>query len=80
MIKGPKGSVPTTRGWVSPRGELLKSQKITQTQLDEYNCIETEAPQMLRESPVANELLSEALPVVKKAKKKKKSAIKNLFG
>ena len=37
-IRGPKGAVPTVRGWVHPRtGELLKSQKISQTQIDEWH-------------------------------------------
>lgn len=37
MISGPKNSVPTSRGWVSPKGELLKAQKITQAEIDEWN-------------------------------------------
>jgi hypothetical protein len=36
MINGPKNAVPTLRGWVSPKGELLKVQKITQEQIDEW--------------------------------------------
>ena len=37
-VAGPAGSIPTARGWVHPRtGELLKSQRITQEQLDEWN-------------------------------------------
>lgn len=39
-IKGPKGAHPTNRGWVHPRtGELLKSQRITQVQIDEWHGI-----------------------------------------
>ena len=31
-IRGPKGSHPTTRGWIDPKtGELLKSQKIPES-------------------------------------------------
>ena len=37
MIKGPKNAIPTTKGWVSLKGELLKVQKITQEQIDEWN-------------------------------------------
>lgn len=37
MIKGPKNAVPTLRGWVSPKGELLKAQKISQAEIDEWN-------------------------------------------
>jgi hypothetical protein len=36
-IKGPKGAIPTLKGWVSPKGELLKAQKMTQEQIDEWN-------------------------------------------
>lgn len=36
-IKGPKGAEPTLKGWVNPKtGELLKSQKISQSQVDEW--------------------------------------------
>ena len=51
MIKGPKNAVPTTRGWVSPKGELLKSQRITQEQIDEWNGI-TAAPEPVVEETV----------------------------
>ncbi len=44
MIKGPKNAVPTLRGWVAPNGELLKVQKITQAQIDEWNGTPVEAP------------------------------------
>jgi hypothetical protein len=40
MIKAPnfcKNAVPTLRGWCHPKtGELLKSQRITQSQIDEW--------------------------------------------
>ena len=40
-VTGPKGAIPTSRGWIHPKtGELLKSQRITQEQLDEYNGIQ----------------------------------------
>lgn len=36
-IKGPKGAHPTLRGWVNPNtGELLKVQRITQEQIDDF--------------------------------------------
>ena len=36
-IKGPKGTIPTQRGWVHERtGELLKSQRITAEQISEW--------------------------------------------
>lgn len=37
MINGPKNATPTLKGWVSPKGELLKAQKITQAEIDEWN-------------------------------------------
>ena len=38
VISGPKGAEPTLRGWVNPKtGELLKSQRITQDQIDEWH-------------------------------------------
>jgi len=46
MIKGPKNAVPTKRGWVSPKGELLKSQKITQAQIDEWYGVAEPAPKI----------------------------------
>jgi len=57
MIKGPKNATPTTRGWVSPKGELLKAQKISQAQLDEYFGVQAKpapAP-VVEEAPVVVE-------------------------
>jgi hypothetical protein len=36
MINGPKNSYPTSRGWVSLKGELLKCQRISQEDIDEW--------------------------------------------
>lgn len=68
-MKGPKGAVPTTRGWVDPNsGELLKSQKISQTQIDVWNGVTTApvveqvvkpAMTMLNEAPVGNTALED---------------------
>ena len=44
MIKGPKNAVPTLRGWVAPNGELLKVQRITQEQIDEWNGTSVKTP------------------------------------
>lgn len=44
MIKGPKNAIPTLKGWVSPKGELLKAQRITQKQIDEWYGKEEPAP------------------------------------
>jgi hypothetical protein len=42
-LRGPKGAKPTLRGWVNPKtGELLKSQRISQADIDEWNGV---APQ-----------------------------------
>lgn len=36
-ITGPKGAEPTLKGWINPKtGELLKSQRISQTDIDEW--------------------------------------------
>jgi ribosomal protein S16 len=36
-IRGPKGAIPTQRGWIHPRtGELLKVQKISVDQINEW--------------------------------------------
>jgi hypothetical protein len=36
-LRGPKGAHPTPRGWVDPKtGELLKSQRISRTQIDRW--------------------------------------------
>lgn len=44
-IKGPKGAHPTLRGWVNPKtGELLKVQKITQAQIDDFFGVQVEGP------------------------------------
>jgi hypothetical protein len=58
-IKGPKGAVPTTRGWEDPEsGELLKSGRITQAQINEWHGVTEQvkpAPtQMLNEAPPSN--------------------------
>lgn len=44
MIKGPKNATPTLKGWVSSKGELLKVQKITQAQIDEWNGVSIQKP------------------------------------
>ena len=54
-ISGPKGAIPTLQGWVGPKGELLKCQRITQSQIDEWNGVKSSAPVSLTESPVTEE-------------------------
>jgi len=54
-----KDAIPTVRGWVSPKGELLKSQKISQAEVDAWGngndfVVESApepAPQQLNEAP-----------------------------
>ena len=42
-INGPRGAVPTSRGWENPKtGELLKSQRISQEQIDEWHVFHSE--------------------------------------
>ena len=84
---GPKGSIPTRRGWVHPRtGELLKATKITQEQLDEYNGIQVlaEPEPAVEEDPHVymddiEDEVQEAQTATPK-KKKKKSNKMSLFG
>jgi len=59
-INGPRGAVPTSRGWENPRtGELLKSQKISQVQIDEWHGVTAPPPApepepaVLTESPTS---------------------------
>ena len=85
-VAGPNGSIPTAKGWVHPKtGELLKSQRITQEQLDEYNgvqllveptIVEVATPEIEIEEEV--EEIVEAPKPKKKAKAKKKKF--GLFG
>jgi hypothetical protein len=83
---GPKGAIPTTRGWMHPRtGELLKSQRITQEQLDEYNGVQMiaePAPVVEEEVHVyADDIEDEVQEnLVPKPKSKKKSKKISLFG
>lgn len=51
-IKGPKGAHPTLRGWVNPKTkELLKSQKISQAEIDAFfgNTIEEAVEEVLED-------------------------------
>jgi hypothetical protein len=44
-MKGPKNSVPTLRGWINPKsGELLKSQRISQSDIDAWHGVSAPAP------------------------------------
>lgn len=55
-------ATPTTRGWIDPlTGELLKSQRITSAEIENYvklyeltEQVVHQAPQMLHEAPVGN--------------------------
>jgi hypothetical protein len=63
-------AVPTTRGWIDPTtGELLKSQRMTLGEIEDYLGQRTgpvvteqvvhEEPQMLHEAPVGNKSLED---------------------
>ena len=82
-VTGPKGSMPTTTGWVDPKtGHLLKSQRITQEQLDAYNGVQMIAEPVITQAPPAP-VMAEAEELVEapKAKKSKKASKKfSLFG
>lgn len=54
--KWAKDAHPTRNGWVSSTGELLKKQKITQAQIDEWYGVESKpVVQTLHEAPVVEE-------------------------
>tara|TARA_Y100001938_G_C7745710_1_gene261458 strand:- start:31 stop:333 length:303 start_codon:yes stop_codon:yes gene_type:complete len=92
-VTGPKGAIPTSKGWVHPKtGELLKSQRITQEQLDEYNGVQVLIePVIVKPEPAIEEYedevyaedieaeIQEEKPKPKK-KAKKKSKKFSLFG
>jgi hypothetical protein len=71
-LHGPKGSHPTKRGWVSPKGELLKSARLTDAQIAEWHAKHHPASaqavfaepepvvQTLHEAPVQEYTLSES--------------------
>jgi hypothetical protein len=71
MIKGPKDAFPSPRGWVSAKGELLKAQKISAKQIDEWHAaqyaqheaelFEEPVVQTLHEAPVEEAVVSEEL-------------------
>ncbi len=91
-VVGPKGAIPTSRGWINPKtGELLKSQRITQEQLDAYNGVQVLAepviPEPVEEDPhvYADDIEAEVQEVMKPAPKPKKKSKKqskkfSLFG
>lgn len=83
-IKGPKGAHPTTRGWESAKGELLKSQKISEDQIAEWNNEMNPKPQVLREAPVTEEeVIEEHMEIeeeeVEVKEEPKKSMMSKLF-
>lgn len=52
-LKGPKGAIPTIRGWIHPRtGELLKSQRISEQQIQDWHGAPEPVLQTLHEAPV----------------------------
>lgn len=70
-LLGPKGSVPTHRGWVHPQtGELLKRQKLSSEFIAEWHGASSPAPapaprrapaiQTLHEAPVVERVVTEA--------------------
>lgn len=61
-----KDAVPTARGWTHPRtGEVLKAQKFSEQQINEYNGVSVEKveqpaqPEMLVEAPASDKSLEE---------------------
>lgn len=60
MITGPKGAKPTTRGWVSSKGELLKSQRISPAQIAEWEAARAPKPAAVHQPEPAVQTLHEA--------------------
>ena len=63
-IQGPKGSHPTTRGWIDPKtGELLKSQKIPESFIAEFfgERVEAAAPPPPPPEPVSHVMSDDKL-------------------
>jgi hypothetical protein len=63
-ISGPKGAVPTIRGWMDPRtNEILSVRKFTQAQIDEWYGVDTTPPEpvvtTLFEAPTNNKSMDE---------------------
>jgi len=82
-VAGPSGSIPTAKGWVHPRtGELLKSQRITQEQLDEYNGVQLLVePTIVEVATPEIEVEEEIQEIVEAPEPKKKTrAKKKKFG
>lgn len=93
LKQGPKGAIPTLRGWINPKtGELLKSQRITQEQLDEYNGVQmiAEPAPIIEQEVIVEPTLFEDIPEdhvdeepkpkAKKKKATKKKKVLGLFG
>ena len=90
LKQGPKGAIPTLRGWINPKtGELLKSQRITQEQLDEYNGVQmiAEPAPIVEQEVIVEPTLFEDIPEdhideepKPKAKKKKRAPKKKVLG
>jgi len=71
-VKAPsnvKNPVATTRGWLNGKGELVKAQKLTQEQCDEFNGVAT-TPVVEAEAPVVEEAPK---PKAKRKPRKKKA-------
>lgn len=62
-----KNPVATTRGWLNSKGELVKAQKLTQEQCDEFNGVAEVAP-VVEEAPAP--VVTEEKPKRKPRKKK----------
>ena len=74
-IKAPnfcKNAVPTLKGWCHPKtGELLKSQRISQEDINEWNKVE-EPTVVVEEPPV----VTETPPAVKATSRPRKASAK----
>lgn len=66
-LRGPKGAVPSQKGWVNPKtGELLKAGKISPAQISEWQGHEAQAVvqpviQTLHEAPVTETVVAQSV-------------------
>ena len=84
MIKGPKNAIPTVKGWVAPNGEVLKCQKISQYQIDEWyaqnvvvkTVVQPEPEPVVEETVKLEDLMVEETPSVSLPKVPKASTLR----
>ena len=57
----PAGTYPTTKGWVTPRGEVVKKQKISEAEIAEWHGNGALPKQTLHEAPVVEQVITQEI-------------------